>query len=138
LGTFKPIESASIDDHAMHAEYFSIPPAAAAAIAAAKAQGRRVVAAGTTVVRALEGSYATLGGIAPGEGDTSIYITPGYRFNVVDALLTNFHLPGSTLLALVSAFAGYGLTMRAYRHAIAEGYRFYSFGDAMFVERQAP
>ena len=97
--------------------------------------GGRVVAAGTTVLRALEGAWQANGALVPGEGETSLYVTPGFRFAVVDALLTNFHLPRSTLLALVCAFAGYERTMRAYRAAIEERYRFFSFGDAMWCER---
>jgi S-adenosylmethionine:tRNA ribosyltransferase-isomerase len=136
LGTFKPIETPSIDGHVMHAEYFRIPEPAASAIRAARSQGRRVVAAGTTVLRALEGAYDAFGSVKAGEGDTRIYITPGFRFAVADALLTNFHLPGSSLLALVCAFAGYERTMAAYRFAVEHGYRFYSFGDAMFAQRE--
>lgn len=136
LGTFRPIAAASLDEHVMHEERFEIPAASADAIAAAKSAGRRIVAAGTTVVRALEGASAG-GTLAAGRGATSLFIAPGYRFRVVDALLTNFHLPRSTLLALVSAFAGYARTMEAYREAVELRYRFFSFGDAMFVADRA-
>jgi S-adenosylmethionine:tRNA ribosyltransferase-isomerase len=135
LGTFRPIDAARIDDHAMHAETYEIPEATAAAIAAAKAEGRRVIAAGTTAVRALEGSAAEHGSVRRGSGETSLFITPGFQWRVVDGLLTNFHLPQSTLLVLVCAFAGYETVMNAYRTAVAAGYRFYSFGDAMFALR---
>jgi S-adenosylmethionine:tRNA ribosyltransferase-isomerase len=118
----------------MHAERYAIPDDTAAAIAAAKRDGRRVVAAGTTVLRALEGA-ALNGRLTAGEGETDLFVTPGFTFRVVDALLTNFHLPRSTLLVLVSAFAGYGRVRRAYAAAIERQYRFFSFGDAMFVER---
>jgi S-adenosylmethionine:tRNA ribosyltransferase-isomerase len=136
LGTFRPIEAKRIDDHVMHAERFEISPDAAEAIESARVSGRRIVAAGTTVVRALESAGAR-GRIASGSHETNLFVTPGFRFTVVDALLTNFHLPASSLLVLVSAFAGYERTMRAYATAVAEGYRFYSFGDAMFVDSRA-
>jgi S-adenosylmethionine:tRNA ribosyltransferase-isomerase len=135
LGTFKPIESERIDDHVMHAERYAISPETAAAVNAAKREGRRVIAAGTTVMRTLEAAARNGGEIAAGEEETAIFITPGFRFRVVDALLTNFHLPASTLLTLVAAFTGYERMTAAYRHAIAGGYRFYSFGDAMFAQR---
>jgi S-adenosylmethionine:tRNA ribosyltransferase-isomerase len=138
LGTFRPIATATIDGHRMHAERYAVPPATRDAIAAARARGARVVAAGTTVVRTLEGAADESALPRPGEGETSLFITPGYRFRTVDALLTNFHLPGSTLLTLVAAFAGYERTMSAYRNAVERGFRFFSFGDAMFVEREAP
>jgi S-adenosylmethionine:tRNA ribosyltransferase-isomerase len=123
----------------MDAERFAIPPQTERAIAAARSRGGRVVAVGTTVVRTLEAS-ALLSGGQPlaGHGKTDLFITPGFQFRVVDVLLTNFHLPRSTLLMLVSAFAGRERVLAAYREAIAEGYRFYSYGDAMVVERQAP
>ncbi len=137
LGTFKPMESPSIDDHVMHAERYAIPQATADAVNRAKVEGRRVVVAGTTALRALEASaQANAGRVAAGEAETSIFITPGFPFAVADVLLTNFHLPGSTLLVLVSAFAGFDRARVAYETAIANRYRFYSFGDAMFVERQ--
>lgn len=132
IGTFRPIAAERIDEHVMHAERYTISAASGAAIARAKEEGRRVVAAGTTVVRALEGA-ALEGTLRGGSGATELFITPGFAFRVVDALLTNFHLPRSTLLALVSAFAGYERTMTAYREAVRLRYRFYSFGDAMFI-----
>ncbi len=134
LGTFRPMQTERIDEHEMHAESFAIPQATAGAIARAKHEGRRVVAAGTTVVRALEGSAAGAGTVRAGEGRTNLFVTPGFRFQIVDALITNFHLPRSTLLVLVSAFAGHDNTRRAYREAVDREYRFFSFGDAMFVE----
>lgn len=132
LGTFRPIAVDRIDEHVMHAERYTIPAESGAAILRAKREGRRVVAAGTTVVRALEGA-ALEGTLQGGSGATELFIMPGFTFRVVDALLTNFHLPRSTLLALVSAFAGYERTMTAYQEAVRSLYRFYSFGDAMFV-----
>ncbi|HEY6234396.1 MAG TPA: tRNA preQ1(34) S-adenosylmethionine ribosyltransferase-isomerase QueA [Candidatus Elarobacter sp.] len=134
IGTFRPMTGASVDEHVMHAERYAIPGDTAEAIAAAKREGRRVIAAGTTVLRALEGA-ALQSGLPTGEGETDLFVTPGFTFRVVDALLTNFHLPRSTLLLLVSAFAGYGRVRRAYEAAIDRQYRFFSFGDAMFVER---
>jgi S-adenosylmethionine:tRNA ribosyltransferase-isomerase len=117
----------------MHSERFEIPAATAEAISACRARGGRVWAVGTTVVRALESAARDDGTVAAGPAETSIMITPGYTFRVVDRLITNFHLPRSTLLMLVAAFAGYQATMAAYRHAVADGYRFYSYGDAMCV-----
>jgi S-adenosylmethionine:tRNA ribosyltransferase-isomerase len=138
IGTFRPMRAGPIAAHRMHGERYAIPEATAAAINRARAEGRRVVAAGTTVMRALEGA-ALAGGIVPaGAGETSLFITPGFRFRVVDALLTNFHLPQSTLLVLVTAFIGYERTRAAYDAAIARAYRFFSFGDAMFAERAEP
>ncbi len=135
IGTFKPMESEQIDDHTMHAERYEISEGTAAAVNAAKAEGRRIVVAGTTALRALEASAQIDGRVRAGAAETDIFITPGFRFVVADALLTNFHLPASTLLALVAAFGGYDTVMRAYRHAIAAEYRFFSFGDAMFLRR---
>jgi S-adenosylmethionine:tRNA ribosyltransferase-isomerase len=135
IGTFRPMTGASVDEHVMHAERYAIPGDTAEAIAAAKREGRRVIAAGTTVLRALEGAALQSGGLPAGEGETDLFVTPGFEFRVVDALLTNFHLPRSTLLLLVSAFAGYGRVRRAYQAAVEQQYRFFSFGDAMFVER---
>jgi S-adenosylmethionine:tRNA ribosyltransferase-isomerase len=135
LGTFKPMDGESIDGHAMHAERYEIPESTAAAVRAAKREGRRVIVAGTTALRALEASAAKHGEVAAGAEETALFITPGFAFRVADALLTNFHLPGSTLLVLVSAFGGYDRMRAAYRAAVDEGYRFYSFGDAMFVTR---
>jgi S-adenosylmethionine:tRNA ribosyltransferase-isomerase len=137
-GTFKPIESETIDGHAMHKERYDIPQATADAVNAARAEGRRIVVAGTTALRALEASARDHGGtVAAGAAETDIFITPGFRFAVADALLTNFHLPASTLLVLVSAFAGYETIRAAYRTAVEDGYRFFSFGDAMLLERAA-
>ncbi len=129
-GTFLPVRTENLAEHRMHAERFSIPAATANAIAATRAAGGRVVAVGTTTLRALEAS----GGRA-GDAETDLFITPGYRFRVVDRLLTNFHLPKSTLLILVSAFAGIGTIRDAYAHAVASRYRFFSYGDAMLLAR---
>lgn len=134
VGTFRPIVEDRLSQHPMHAEPYEIPQQTVDAIARAREDGRRVVAAGTTVVRALEASARDE--LRAGRFETSLYITPGFDFRVVDAMLTNFHLPRSTLLVLVSAFAGYEPIRRAYAEAIAAGYRFFSFGDAMFIERQ--
>jgi S-adenosylmethionine:tRNA ribosyltransferase-isomerase len=134
LGTFRPMQGESLDEHVMHAESFSIPQHTADAIDRAKREGRRIVAAGTTVMRALEGSAAKHHKVRAGEDETAIFITPGFHFRVVDALITNFHLPQSTLLVLVSAFAGREPIIRAYNEAVAQEYRFFSFGDAMFIE----
>jgi S-adenosylmethionine:tRNA ribosyltransferase-isomerase len=122
-----------VRDHRMHAERAVVPASVCDAIGACRARGGRVVAVGTTAVRALE-TAAAGGAIAPYAGDTRMFITPGYRFRVVDALVTNFHLPESTLLMLVSAFAGRDKVLAAYRHAVERRYRFFSYGDAMFVE----
>lgn len=134
-GTFQPLRVDDISAHRMHAEYLRMTPAACVKINDAKREGRRVVAIGTTVVRALE-TAARDGRVEPFEGETNIFIYPGYRFQVVDALLTNFHLPESTLLMLVCAFGGTDNVLRAYRHAVERKYRFYSYGDAMFVTPQ--
>lgn len=131
-GTFKPVEGEDITAHPMHPERYSIGAETAEEIGRTRRDGGRVWAVGTTVVRALE-SAAGEAGIRPGAQQTRLMITPGYRFRVVDRLLTNFHLPRSTLLMLVSAFAGHELILRAYRHAVAERYRFYSYGDAMAI-----
>lgn len=131
-GTFQPLRSDDLDAHRMHAEWLEVPPATVAAVAAARARGGRVVAVGTTVVRSLE-TAAAGGALAPFAGDTRLFIRPGYRFRVVDALVTNFHLPESTLLMLVCAFAGREAVLGAYAHAVRNGYRFFSYGDAMFV-----
>ena len=130
-GTFQPVKAENIADHVMHFERFDVPQATTDAIAACKARGGRVVAVGTTTVRALE-SAAKFG---PDCDDTNIFITPGFDFKVVDVLLTNFHLPKSTLMMLVSALSGYGHIMALYRHAIEARYRFFSYGDAMLLER---
>jgi S-adenosylmethionine:tRNA ribosyltransferase-isomerase len=133
IGTFRPMSGERIDAHVMHAERYAIPAATAAAVGRARGEGRRVIAAGTTVVRALESAALASGTVGAGSGASNLFITPGFRFRVVDALLTNFHLPQSTLLVLVAAFAGRERTLAAYHHAIEHRYRFFSFGDAMFV-----
>ena len=132
-GTFKPVESQDLREHVMHAERYEVPTALARAVAATRAAEGRVWAVGTTVVRALESAADEHGGLRAGVSETALFVTPGYRFRVVDHIITNFHLPRSTLLMLVSAFAGYQRTMDAYRHAVAGRYRFYSYGDAMVV-----
>jgi S-adenosylmethionine:tRNA ribosyltransferase-isomerase len=132
-GTFRPVEAERISEHTMHAERFEIPEATAQAIADCRSRGGKVWAVGTTVVRALESAAMDGGLVRSGRAETSIMITPGFSFRAVDHLITNFHLPRSTLLMLVAAFAGYDTTMAAYRHAVATGYRFYSYGDAMCV-----
>jgi S-adenosylmethionine:tRNA ribosyltransferase-isomerase len=132
-GTFKPVEVADPRHHAMHPERYDIPSRLAGLVEIVREQGGRVWAVGTTVVRALESAARSDGTIRAGEGETRLMITPGYRFRVVDRLLTNFHLPRSTLLMLVSAFAGYDLAMAAYSHAVNRRYRFYSYGDAMVI-----
>ena len=131
-GTFQPVRVDDIAKHKMHRERISVGSVVCEQIAAARARGGRVVAVGTTVIRALESA-----GAAPFEGETDIFITPGYRFRVVDALLTNFHLPESTLLMLVCAFAGRGPVLHAYGHAVRERYRFFSYGDAMWIPRRS-
>ena len=131
-GTFQPVRTDAVGAHVMHAEFVEVNAAACEAIAATRARGGRIVAVGTTVVRALE-SAAGGGTLAPYVGDSSLFIVPGFRFRIVDAIVTNFHLPESTLLMLVSAFAGREAVMRAYTHAVAARYRFFSYGDAMFV-----
>jgi S-adenosylmethionine:tRNA ribosyltransferase-isomerase len=123
-------------DHRMHSEWYEIPAGTAAAVARARSRGRDVIAVGTTSLRALEAA-ARDGAVAAGHGETDLFITPGYRFRVVDRLVTNFHLPRSTLLMLVAAFAGMDAVRAAYRHAIDRGYRFFSYGDAMLVDRIA-
>ncbi len=131
-GTFQPVRAERLEDHVMHFEHYEVSRETCERINAARRRGGRVVAVGTTVVRTLESSIKD-DVIQPGAGETNLFITPGYRFRAVDALLTNFHLPESTLLMLVCAFAGYELALAAYQHAIREGYRFYSYGDAMFI-----
>ena len=132
-GTFQPVRADDIADHVMHAEYVEVDESVCAAVRATRARGGRVVAVGTTAVRSLETASDERGDINPFRGDTDIFIFPGYRFRSVDAMLTNFHLPESTLLMLVSAFAGREAIMAAYAEAIACGYRFFSYGDAMFI-----
>jgi S-adenosylmethionine:tRNA ribosyltransferase-isomerase len=131
-GTFQPVRADNIEDHQMHAEWLEVPQSACDAIAAAKARGGRVVAVGTTAVRSLE-TAAQGGEIKPYSGDSRIFIYPPYRFRAIDAMITNFHLPESTLLMLVSAFAGHEQTLAAYRHAVQQRYRFFSYGDAMLL-----
>lgn len=134
LGTFRPVKVENIEEHDMHSEWYSIPPETADIVNKTRAEGGRVVAVGTTSCRTLE-SATDEKGILPARSDnTSIFIYPGYKFKMIDALITNFHLPKSTLIMLVSALAGYDLTMEAYRQAVEEKYRFFSFGDAMFIE----
>jgi S-adenosylmethionine:tRNA ribosyltransferase-isomerase len=135
-GTFQPVRSTRIEAHRMHSERYWIPQETVDAVARARDQGRRVVAVGTTSLRALEGA-ATAGRVEAGGGETALFITPGFRFQIVDSLITNFHLPRSTLLMLVAAFAGLPNVLAAYRHAIAQRYRFFSYGDAMFIPRRA-
>jgi len=136
-GTFSPLRTERLDEHVMHAEHYSVGEEVAVAIAAARSAGRRVVAVGTTVARALESAALRAGAggaaVASGSDETTLFIRPGFRFRVVDALLTNFHLPQSTLLMLVAAFAGRELVLAAYAHAVRERYRFFSYGDAMLV-----
>ncbi|MDI1231767.1 MAG: tRNA preQ1(34) S-adenosylmethionine ribosyltransferase-isomerase QueA [Methylobacter sp.] len=131
-GTFQPVRVEDLSEHLMHKEYFAVLPETVAAVQQARARGGRVIAIGTTAVRALE-SASQSGQLETGFGDTDLFVTPGYQFKSVDAMLTNFHLPESTLLMLVSAFAGYEPIMNAYSHAIDESYRFFSYGDAMFL-----
>jgi S-adenosylmethionine:tRNA ribosyltransferase-isomerase len=134
-GTFKPVRAENIEEHVMHSERYTIPQATVDAIQQAKAHGGRIIAVGTTSLRALE-SAAAGGELPAGSGETRIFITPGYRFKVVDVLLTNFHLPRSTLLMLVCAFGGMDKMLAAYRHAVEQEYRFFSYGDAMLIERE--
>lgn len=133
-GTFRPVRVDRLEDHVMHSEYAEVSEEVCAQVRATRERGGRVVAVGTTSVRSLE-SASRDGAIEPFSGDTRLFITPGYRFRSVDALLTNFHLPESTLLMLVAAFSGYERIMAAYRHAVEQRYRFFSYGDAMFLER---
>lgn len=133
-GTFQPVKTENLAEHQMHSEWYEVPQATLAALERCRQRGGRVVAVGTTTVRTLE-SWARSG---QASGDTNIFITPGFPFQVVDLLLTNFHLPKSTLMMLVSAFAGYDRIQELYRHAIAQQYRFFSYGDSMLLERQRP
>jgi len=133
-GTFQPVRVEDLSEHLMHKEYFAVSQTTVDAVRETRARGGRVIAIGTTAVRALE-SASKSGQLEAGFGDTDLFITPGYQFKSVDAMLTNFHLPESTLLMLVSAFAGYNSIMNAYSHAIDESYRFFSYGDAMFLSR---
>ncbi len=136
LGTFQPVRVNDTRDHRMHAEWFEIPAGTAAAVRRARQRRGRVVAVGTTVVRALETAMAEWGDIRAGSGETRLFITPGYRFRIVDRLLTNFHLPRSTLFMLVCAFAGHRRMKQAYRLAVERGYRFFSYGDACLLDRR--
>jgi S-adenosylmethionine:tRNA ribosyltransferase-isomerase len=139
-GTFRPVKTADIREHPMHAERYSIPAQTAEAIARTKTSGGRIIAVGTTSVRSLEDAalHSANGSVAPGSRWTNLFIYPGFQFRVVDALITNFHLPRSTLLMLVCAFAGTDAVLSAYAHAVRERYRFYSFGDAMFIAGAQP
>jgi S-adenosylmethionine:tRNA ribosyltransferase-isomerase len=132
-GTFEPVRVEDIEQHKVAPEFFKISEEAAQAINESRSRGGRTIAVGTTTTRALESAVNVEGKIEPGSGETGLTITPGYRFRAVDAMLTNFHLPHSSLLLLVSAFAGRDFTLAAYRHAVAERFRFYSYGDCMFV-----
>jgi len=136
LGTFQPVRVEKVEDHKLHREWYEIPADAARLINAAKEGKRRVVAVGTTTVRTLEYAAQRVTGnrVEPGSGEADLFIYPGHRFRMVDALLTNFHLPESTLLMLVCALGGKDFVMNSYRHAVDDGYRFYSYGDCMFVE----
>jgi S-adenosylmethionine:tRNA ribosyltransferase-isomerase len=136
-GTFQPVRTTDVREHRMHSEWYRIGPEVVDEIAAARARGGRVLAVGTTSLRALEGAAARTGSLEPGSGETNLFILPGFAFKVVDRLFTNFHLPKSTLLMLVSAFGGMDTLRRAYAHAVAERYRFFSYGDAMLIERGA-
>ena len=134
IGTFRPVKEEDITKHPMHSEYFAIPEESAAVIRQAKSEGRRIIAVGTTSCRTLESAFDASGNLQRASGNTSIFIYPGYSFKVVDALITNFHLPESTLIMLVSSLLGYENTMKAYEHAVKERYRFFSFGDAMLIK----
>jgi len=135
-GTFRPVKVDDLSAHIMHKEFFNVPAETVQAIEMVKRKGGRVIAIGTTAVRSLE-SASQSGQLKACSGDTNLFITPGYEFKTVDAMITNFHLPESTLLMLVSAFAGYERIKTLYAHAIAEKYRFFSYGDAMFLQKQA-
>jgi len=133
-GTFQPVRTQDLSQHRMHHEWYEVGAETVAAVRATHTAGKRVIAVGTTTVRSLE-SAALTGALAPTSGETSIFITPGFEFRVVDRLITNFHLPKSTLMMLVSAFAGHARVMNMYRHAIEAHYRFFSYGDAMLLGR---
>lgn len=133
LGTFQPVRVKNVADHQIHKEWYCLPQETVAAIKSTKSRGGRVIAVGTTTARTLEYSTKSTGDISAGDGEADIFIYPGYSFKVVDALITNFHLPESTLLMLVSAFAGKDFVLHAYRTAVERGFRFYSYGDAMFI-----
>jgi len=134
-GTFLPVRVDNLEDHIMHAEWVEVDQATCDAVAACKARGGKIVAVGTTSVRSLESAAKETGTLEPFIGDTRLFITPGFNFNVVDKMITNFHVPESTLLMLVSAFSGYENIMNAYEHAVSQKYRFFSYGDAMFLEK---
>ena len=134
LGTFRPVQVENIEQHDMHEEFFSVPQETANLIRETKLRGGRVIAVGTTSIRTLEAAAIDKNSVAVGSNSTKIFIYPGYKFKIVDALITNFHLPKSTLLMLVSAFAGREFILQAYREAVKERYRFFSFGDAMFIK----
>ena len=134
-GTFAPIRHSDVNEHVLHSEQYEITPALCESVLNCKARGGRVIAVGTTVVRALEQAAMNNGKIEPSHGETSLFIKPGFQFNAVDALVTNFHLPRSTLLMLVCAFAGRDRVLTAYRYAVSEKFRFYSYGDAMYISR---
>jgi S-adenosylmethionine:tRNA ribosyltransferase-isomerase len=134
-GTFQPVRVENLADHEMHSEWYHVPQATVDAVALALRAGGRVIAVGTTSLRALE-TAAAGGALEAGYGETRLFVMPGYRFRIVERLLTNFHLPKSTLMLLVSAFGGVDNIRRAYRHAVEKRYRFFSYGDAMLIERQ--
>jgi S-adenosylmethionine:tRNA ribosyltransferase-isomerase len=136
-GTFQPVRTTNVREHRMHAEWYEIPPATVTAVRSARERGGRVLAVGTTTLRALEAASPD-GEVQAGKGETNLFILPGYQFRVVERLVTNFHLPRSTLLMLVAAFGGLDAVRAAYRHAVQARYRFYSYGDAMLVERAQP
>ncbi|KAB2834107.1 MAG: S-adenosylmethionine:tRNA ribosyltransferase-isomerase, partial [Candidatus Dadabacteria bacterium] len=133
IGTFLPVKTESVEEHDMHAEWREIPPGTADAVNGARSRGGRVIAVGTTVLRTLESSVNEAGEVVPCSGETDLFILPGHSFKAADALITNFHLPRSTLLMLVSAFAGRDFIFRAYEEALGCDYRFLSYGDAMFI-----
>ncbi len=132
--TFRPVEVGRVEDHSLHSEYFEVPGETAELVNSARNEGRRVVAVGTTVVRTLEAAYSHREGVRPGARETDLFIYPGFRFNVTSALVTNFHLPRSSLLMLVCAFGGKKRVLSAYRYAVKKEFRFFSFGDAMFIQ----
>lgn len=134
LGTFRPVQEQTIENHVMHREYYAIPEATAQIIRKAKAEGHRIIAVGTTSIRTLESAATDSGEVRSMTGWTDIFIYPGYRFKAVDAIITNFHLPKSTLIMLISAFAGRSFTLNSYKNAVDSGYRFFSFGDAMLIQ----
>ncbi|HBF39040.1 MAG TPA: tRNA preQ1(34) S-adenosylmethionine ribosyltransferase-isomerase QueA [Firmicutes bacterium] len=134
IGTFRPVKTEVVEEHRMHSEIFSLPEELVQRIYATKKAGKRVIAVGTTVVRVLESQAREDGSLIAGPGETAIFIYPGYRFKIIDHLITNFHLPKSTLLMLISAFAGQQFIAECYRHAVEEKYRFFSFGDSMFIK----